>query len=342
MKPDAYPAVSAGAFLAGLAALGFDPAAIRAEVGIEGDLGDPEALLAARTWPDLIAAAKRRLAAAGDPRTDAVALAVGLKNPFGSFGPVDYLVGSALTAGAALESLADHFRALASTFSLALERRDDASGAITMVSRGAVDLDTDEFTIGTLVGRFRALAPDGFRVARAQLTRAGSETVPAKLLDCPVTTGATAARVELAAGALDARMRTHDPFLHETMRKLAARLELGKAEAPLELALHARIRDHIRSGDVDAAAIGRALGMSERTLHRRLAEMGTSFQACVDAFRADESERLLLQGRMSLAEIALSVGYSDQSAWTRAFRRWKNVAPGEWLEKRRAGSSAQG
>jgi AraC-like DNA-binding protein len=74
--------------------------------------------------------------------------------------------------------------------------------------------------------------------------------------------------------------------------------------------------------------------MSERTLHRRLRELGRTFQEVLDAFRESEAERLLVSGRPSLAEVALRLGFSDQSAWNRAFRRWKGTSPTEWAASR--------
>jgi AraC-like DNA-binding protein len=74
--------------------------------------------------------------------------------------------------------------------------------------------------------------------------------------------------------------------------------------------------------------------MSERTLHRRLREAGSTFRDVLDRFREAESERLLGAGRLALAEVALRVGFSDQSAWNRAFMRWKGMAPTEWVASR--------
>ncbi len=50
----------------------------------------------------------------------------------------------------------------------------------------------------------------------------------------------------------------------------------------------------------------------------------------LDGFRFDESRRLLAAGK-SLEDTALAVGFSDQTAWTRAFRRWSGRAPAQWL-----------
>jgi|GEM_PF-4232774 len=69
------------------------------------------------------------------------------------------------------------------------------------------------------------------------------------------------------------------------------------------------------------------VGMSGRTLQRRLSKLGYSFQTLVDESRRELSERLLQETDYSLAEIAFMTGYSEQSAFTRAFKRWAGQTP---------------
>ncbi|MFK7843976.1 MAG: helix-turn-helix domain-containing protein [Rhodothermales bacterium] len=69
------------------------------------------------------------------------------------------------------------------------------------------------------------------------------------------------------------------------------------------------------------------LGMSGRTLQRRLSEQGYYFQTLVDESRRQLSESLLQETDYSLAEIAFMTGYSEQSAFTRAFKRWAGQTP---------------
>ena len=64
--------------------------------------------------------------------------------------------------------------------------------------------------------------------------------------------------------------------------------------------------------------------------------LGRTYQAVLDDFRAGEAERLLLDGRVPLAQVALALGFADQTAFSRAFRRWKGETPKDWLAQRRA------
>jgi AraC-like DNA-binding protein len=70
-----------------------------------------------------------------------------------------------------------------------------------------------------------------------------------------------------------------------------------------------------------------ALGVSVRTLQRRLAEAGLSFEVLVRTDRLDRAARLLETTRSTVLDIALDLGYSDHAHFTRAFRRWTGLAP---------------
>lgn len=73
--------------------------------------------------------------------------------------------------------------------------------------------------------------------------------------------------------------------------------------------------------------VASTLGMSARTLKRRLSEEGTTFSAVVDEQRRERAERLLRSADQSIDAVAESVGYSDVANFTRAFRRWTGTTP---------------
>jgi AraC-like DNA-binding protein len=69
-------------------------------------------------------------------------------------------------------------------------------------------------------------------------------------------------------------------------------------------------------------------GMSERTLQRRLGQAGTSFQELLQNVLRETSDALLARGTLSQSEIAFVLGYSEVSAFSRAYRSWTGRAPG--------------
>lgn len=105
--------------------------------------------------------------------------------------------------------------------------------------------------------------------------------------------------------------------------------EVSKLEETHSLGQRVRIQvsKSLSEGVPAISDIAGHLGMSGRTLQRRLSEQGQSFQTLVDEARRQLAERLLQQTDYSLAEIAFMTGYSEQSAFTRAFKRWAGQTP---------------
>jgi AraC-like DNA-binding protein len=83
----------------------------------------------------------------------------------------------------------------------------------------------------------------------------------------------------------------------------------------------------------DLSAASRALGMSDRTLSRKLASEQTSFQKVRDEVRRDIAVHKLVKTNQSICEIAASVGFDNTPAFYRAFRTWKGGTPSRLLKK---------
>lgn len=76
-----------------------------------------------------------------------------------------------------------------------------------------------------------------------------------------------------------------------------------------------------------SAQLASACSMSERTLHRRLTEHGTSYRALLDQTRYQQARDLLLGTRMSIAQVAEALGYSEVASLSRSFKRWCGEDP---------------
>ena len=76
--------------------------------------------------------------------------------------------------------------------------------------------------------------------------------------------------------------------------------------------------------------VARRLFLSPRTLHRRLAEEGSSFRMIKDALRRDLALACIEKKRLSVGQMAADLGFADTSAFFRAFRKWTGVAPSRY------------
>lgn len=117
-------------------------------------------------------------------------------------------------------------------------------------------------------------------------------------------------------------------------RFLISHLEAELSEIAHEPTLKTQTKDAIAralsEGLPKMADIALSLGLSARSYHRRLAEHGLSFQTLAEETRRELAEGLLRDDAYSLAEIAFLTGFSEQSAFTRAFKRWAGLTPASY------------
>lgn len=94
-------------------------------------------------------------------------------------------------------------------------------------------------------------------------------------------------------------------------------------------------------GLCSAEEVAGLLAMHRRTLSRHLNVEGTGFREIVNEVRFEVACRLLRGTDFSSAQIASALGYSEASAFTRAFRRWSGQTPGAWRAEHRRAEGAQ-
>lgn len=105
-------------------------------------------------------------------------------------------------------------------------------------------------------------------------------------------------------------------------------------EAPLDAQTKDAIAQALSEGAPKMADIARGLGLSARSFHRRLSDHGMSFQTLTEETRRELAEGLLRDEGHSLAEIAFLTGFSEQSSFTRAFKRWVGMTPASYRKAR--------
>jgi AraC-like DNA-binding protein len=87
------------------------------------------------------------------------------------------------------------------------------------------------------------------------------------------------------------------------------------------------VREALKQGEPNVERLSTRLQMSGRTLQRRLADLGTSFQDVLDEVRFDLSRAYLKDDRLDFSQVAYLLGYSELRAFDRAFKRWAGVSP---------------
>lgn len=93
------------------------------------------------------------------------------------------------------------------------------------------------------------------------------------------------------------------------------------------------IRRALPGGTLTIDSLAVELGISRRTLQRRLSALGASFKSILQEVREAQSRRYLDDPRLAVTEIALLLGYSDQASFSNAFKGWCGCAPTEYRQR---------
>ena len=100
--------------------------------------------------------------------------------------------------------------------------------------------------------------------------------------------------------------------------------------APIAEKVRAELISRLPAGEPARAAVSAMLNMSEKTLQRRLKDEDSSYQLILDQTRRDLAQQYLREPGVSVCEVTFRLGFSDQSSFTRAFKRWTGISPGEF------------
>ncbi|HWA77035.1 MAG TPA: AraC family transcriptional regulator ligand-binding domain-containing protein [Polyangiaceae bacterium] len=172
------------------------------------------------------------------------------------------------------------------------------------------------------------------REAHYQCARPPTGPDRASILGCPVHYGAPEMRLVFHRAPIERSLPRHDPALFAYLERHASSV-LARVPAAGRTADQVRrlITEELRNGEPSQADVSRRLAMSERTLQRRLRDENTTFAEILDNARAELSQLYLREANVAAYEVAFLLGYSEPSAFHRAFRRWTGVTPQEFRRR---------
>lgn len=254
--------------------------------------------------------------------------------PPGNAGVVEFVIVSASNAGEAIELCVRYWRLLNEAARVRVTH-DAAGVSVEVRTDDGVPMHRhwNDFTLATLasLGRKLATRPFGPRSAALPYPRDQHSGALEALLGCPVRYDAPALTFSVGRDDLATPLQSSNPALRQLLTRRADEL---LAALPPSASFEERLRETIDArlcrGEIAVAEVARALGTSPRSLQRRLQEGGSSFREQVDRCRRAEALRLLGRPELTLTEIAFLLGFSEASAFHRAFRRWYGAPPGEF------------
>jgi len=180
------------------------------------------------------------------------------------------------------------------------------------------------------MGRVRAV------LAQFPHARQAGRAAYAREFGCECRFGAPLAALRIAAADLQQSLPERNPLMQQLAQQYLDR-HFVDAGAALCDQVRALVRQGLGSGDCSRQSIARALGLHPRTLQRRLEAEGQRFDALLDSVR----QELLLtltsrHAALPLSQVAMMLGYSEQSALSRSCRRWFGCSPRELQLRRQA------
>lgn len=181
-------------------------------------------------------------------------------------------------------------------------------------------------------GSAGAIRPRRVRLRRADAPRALYESHFA----CPVELGSEDNVLSFAAADLDRPLVTHNA---EVLAIVAPLLDAELAEQQAGRSFGDRVKATLKKALAgqrpDLRGVARELGVSARTLQRRLSDEGVTFQHLVAEARRELARHYLRHSSLELNETAYLLGYEDANSFFRAFHQWEGTTPGEWRAQQR-------
>jgi AraC-like DNA-binding protein len=335
-SPAQHGAIGVGMFRVGplmatpalLTELGVDPGELLAEFGLEtANFQDPEHTLPFALVSRIFG---RCVECTG---CEHFALLVGQRAGAPSLGAIGYLMLSSATVGSALGVLTEHLN-VQDRGAVAAVRIDSdrVSLSYSIVEPGVEHVD-QVYGISMAVARniMRGLCGSDWCPDAVEFAFAKPRDVEPYRRFFHVTprfdVGETA--LIFPARTLDQPLPSADVLLNKLMQQRVEELAF-RSIGDVEERVRRLLRLMITSPDCSLTTVAQRIDTHERTLKRQLAAANTSFRAIREEVRFEAACQFLANTRVAVGEVAFIVGYSDPSAFTRAFQRWSGSAPNQW------------
>ena len=166
----------------------------------------------------------------------------------------------------------------------------------------------------------------------------GSADAYEQYFACPVEFGSTANRISADRDILKSKFAYYEPEIYGLLKNHADKALANLIrEFPID-AIKRFISSNLVSKECSVESCAKNLNVSARTLQRHLAKHNLNFSMLTDSLRRDRSVELVKDPDLDLTYIAHALGFSEQSSFSRAFRRWTAQTPSEYRVAMHAGS----
>ena len=258
--------------------------------------------------------------------------------PWGAYRVIDYLVAASTTVGDGVRRFARFFGIISETVSLSIvEHGGEHRLGLAAAGEGRIPGVYVDYVFAALVTRIRMRIRPSLRVRRVELR----QPPPAdprpyeEVFQAPVYFGAGVDCLCFSDEEWRAPTVNADEALARLLEEHARMIAPRGTESPagFRAEVLGALTRTLPEGGGAVAAVARALHVSVRTLQRKLVAEGTTFREVLDTARSQLAQAYLSDPKVSNAEVAMLLGFSDPSSFNRAFRRWTGRSPGRWRRR---------
>jgi AraC-like DNA-binding protein len=290
---------------------------------------DPHGFIAASDFAQVLEGAAR---ATGD---ECFGLHFGERYHPKNIGPLLYVTINSPTMAVGFENVERYLRVHneAAKFSLVREGRWASARFGFSGLAVAIPRQQNDFSMAVLISTVRLMAGSDWAPIEIQFAHPAPRTVSehTRIFGAPVSFGHPTNALVMEREFLERQVPAADERLYPILRRyLDGALKEMPAEDLLLASVRRAIGESMRDGNPKLAPVARKIAMSPRSLQRRLKEYGMEFNMLVDDTRRRFSIHYLRDRKHTLTEIAYLVGYSEVSAFNRAFKRWTGSTPADY------------
>jgi AraC-like DNA-binding protein len=299
-----------------LESLGYDLDALLEAVGLRRkDVENANAYISPRACSLMFTRANE------EGRVPNLALQLAIHTPVGSNPLLDYLIVSSASVEQGLERLARYLRIVNPAIRIIIENRRDTARVVVQSAPGPFET---ELTVSLSVLRFVRETDGLMQPAYASFTHEPKDVAEyERVLRCPVRARASWSGWALSKSAMRVPFRRSDPALGRWLERQAAEIIARQPkDGDVREEVLGILTTQATVGDLRIDTVARRLAVTPRTLQRRLAQAGTSFETLCDQVRRLAAERYLTHTTLSISEVTYLLGYSEPPAFHRACKRW--------------------
>lgn len=333
--------VSSRALITACGRLGLDTEALLLAAELDRQtLEDPDARIEARQASALWAKAYEL---SKDP---VLSLHAAEACPVGAYKVIDYMAFSASTVGEAFRNSARYFKLINTAIRLPIDESGDPITFDVVDETGpeGVSRPYAEYCLAVFVLHVRGATGVSVPLRRVSFVHRPPQDLSEheRIFGCPVRFGAEHNRMYIDRGTWQTRTNRGNPGVLQVLTEHAELLLQRLPRGPdLVERVRRAIGERLRGGEASIESVARELGTSARSLQRHLRELGSSYNELADEVRAATARLYLEQPDIAIAEVAYLLGFSDQSTFNRAFKRWTGSTPARSRELLRGGGSTE-